>query len=564
MANAVFAPSRATDLATYMRLANEIANGVFPETFYYQPYYYAVFLPLILLTGAGVKGVIFCQMICGTLAVLLSALCAKLYSGKAGALLAAALTATSVPLIFYTPYHQNETLQSFHLTLLFFAGLHALLKGKVRHFILAGAVCGISIATRGNITLIAILLGILALIFPRRRSWKKRLLNTAVLILTMTAVIFPFALRNTLALGKLTGPSTAGDAVLALGNTPEAPPCGRNPGLPAGPMEYPEAFHRVMADTAQGIGLGKSMFNWMCREPLAFFELQFRKALFFWDAREVPNNVSLAGDGTTSSVLMLLKNCGFEYFLIIGGFAGVLMLFCCFKLKDARLWWLGGFIVIYWGSIALFYNLSRFRAPILPVLAVAASLLLRRRIKGRAIHRIAALLGSVFICCLACDSYRQLEPAIMRVVRPSGTIVPPSVGKTEYDILDHGPVTFGAWSETELKNGDVLEKNFSVSGKAKVIWKFYSMNPTCMTVRTCSGETHDIALVSGENSFEFTVPDAAKCSITVLYAPEKVFAAYDYQRDYSRSRYNGKTLPAEWVTRCRKALDKETNAGYTQ
>ena len=115
MFNAVFAPSKATDLATYMRLGNEIASGVFPETFYYQPYYYSVFLPLILLIGLGVKGVIFFQMVCGTAAVFFSGLAAGMFAGKRGAVFSALLGSLSVPLVFYTPYHQNETLQSLHL-----------------------------------------------------------------------------------------------------------------------------------------------------------------------------------------------------------------------------------------------------------------------------------------------------------------------------------------------------------------------------------------------------------------------------------------------------------------
>ncbi|MBO5764883.1 MAG: hypothetical protein J6S24_01245, partial [Lentisphaeria bacterium] len=72
--NAVFHPAKATDLATYMQLASEIASGKFPETFYYQPWYYTVFVPLILLTGAGIKGVISMQILAGCAAVFLAAL----------------------------------------------------------------------------------------------------------------------------------------------------------------------------------------------------------------------------------------------------------------------------------------------------------------------------------------------------------------------------------------------------------------------------------------------------------------------------------------------------------
>lgn len=564
MANAVFSPSKATDLATYMRLAQEIARGGFPETFYYQPYYYAVFLPAILLSGGGTLSVVIIQTVCGVLAAVFAMLAALRYAGKKAAVFAGILVATSVPLILYTPYHQNETLQSLHLILLFFCGSYALLRGRPALFAVAGLVSGAAVATRGNITLIAIFFAILSLIYPRRSSMKRRVLNVLLFAAVTIAVIFPFALRNTLATGKLTGPSTAGDAVLALGNTPEAPPGGRNPGLTAGPMEYPESFHRAMSDTAHGTGLGRAMFNWMCREPLAFFELQFRKVLLFWDVREIPNNVSLAGDGRTSPLLTLLKDCGFEYPLIVCGFAGLLILGLCYNIRDVRLWWLGGFVVIYWGSIALFYNLSRFRAPILPVLAVSGAMLLRRRKRGRAVHIAAAILFSVFICVFAFDSYRQLEPAIMRCVRPAGTVVPPAIGQVESDVLDHGPISFGAWSEVPLKNGDVLRKDFAVSGKGKVLWKIFSASYGSMAVRCSNGKVVHLELTPGENTLETAVDDVKTIAFDILYVPEKVFAACDYQRNYSRSRFNGKILSAEWVTRCRLLLDKSAKQRYNK
>ena len=564
MLNAVFSPSSATDLATYMRLAMEISSGIFPETFYYQPYYYAVFIPAVLLLGGGVSSVVVCQIFCGTFAVFLSVVSALRYAGKIGAAGAGILTATSVPLIFYTPYHQNETLQSFHLILFFFCGLSALQKGRAWLFAVSGVVCGIAIATRGNITLIACWFALLTLIYPVKLKWKHKLRNLFLFVLLTCSVLLPFSLRNTLATGKLTGPSTAGDAVLALGNTPEAPAGGRNPGLPAGPMEYPEAFHRVMSDTSHGVGLGRAMFNWMCREPLAFFELQFRKLLLFWDVREIPNNVSLAGDGKHSALLMFLKNCGLEYPLIICGFAGLLLLPLCFKIRDVRLWWLGGFIVIYWASIALFYNLSRFRAPVLPVLAVAGALLLRKRINGRPVHRAAALLFAVLICVFAYDSYRLCEPYIMRVVRPAGTIVPPAIGGTESDVLDHGPITFGDWGEVPLKAGDTLSKEFAVSGQGKVLWKIFAAVPGCLAVRTGEGETVAAELNTGENTLCIPVSDVRKSSFTVLYVPEKAFAVCDHQRDYSRSRFNGGLLSAEWVARCRLALDKNGKLRYNK
>ena len=50
--NNMLSPPAVSDLRTYITLGTEIARGIFPEEFYYQPFYYAVFLPVVyLLSG---------------------------------------------------------------------------------------------------------------------------------------------------------------------------------------------------------------------------------------------------------------------------------------------------------------------------------------------------------------------------------------------------------------------------------------------------------------------------------------------------------------------------------
>ena len=68
---AVCAPASVTDMATYKTLSEQILQGTFPKEFYYQPFYYAVFLPLIqLLTGPSDFMVLLAQSLCGGAAVL--------------------------------------------------------------------------------------------------------------------------------------------------------------------------------------------------------------------------------------------------------------------------------------------------------------------------------------------------------------------------------------------------------------------------------------------------------------------------------------------------------------
>ena len=64
-ANNMMSPSKVTDMATYNDLAGKIASGRFEGPFYYQPFYYAVFLPLIRIFGGGVWPVVLVQILLG-------------------------------------------------------------------------------------------------------------------------------------------------------------------------------------------------------------------------------------------------------------------------------------------------------------------------------------------------------------------------------------------------------------------------------------------------------------------------------------------------------------------
>ncbi|MBQ9774970.1 MAG: hypothetical protein IJW17_02905, partial [Lentisphaeria bacterium] len=55
--NSVYSPSKLTDLATYMDLAQQVVKGEYTGVFYYQPFYYAVFLPAIYFVCNSIKAV---------------------------------------------------------------------------------------------------------------------------------------------------------------------------------------------------------------------------------------------------------------------------------------------------------------------------------------------------------------------------------------------------------------------------------------------------------------------------------------------------------------------------
>ncbi len=551
--NNMLLPAKVTDMATYIELAHKIASGTYSGEFYYQPFYYAVFLPLIYLLGGGVWTVVVVQILLGGATVWLVGMIGEKLVGRIGGMWAAWLASLSPALMLYAPFHLNETLQAFNLTLLFYLVLIAFERRRWCWWALCGGVAGVAALTRGNALLLVLpvaVLGVRHFVCDKARRWKI-VGYAAVFAAALLLVELPFIWHNTRVTGRLCGPSTASGAVLALGNTPEAPPGGREPGLPAGPMEYPESWHRMMKLQSEGVSVPRQMWNWFRREPAAFLELQFRKALLFWDGREIPNNVSLYGEGRASIVIRVSEQVNI---LIALAVAGALLMTERLRRGEGGIWLLYGFVVVYWLSIAMFYDLSRFRAPILPLAAVFAggvAYFLPKRNGWRFdLFVVAALLAGLFVSKFAYEFYRgTCERAVMRLVRPDGTKIAGRDGKIW--IFDHGPQTFGGWNGIAAKPGMKLEKRFigGTGGEARL--KVFADRPGLFLTH-CGGTT----LKQGENDVELRVGKAPDgwFAFEIIEAPPGTMLVLDLQRDYGRTRINGEKAPGELVIRLSPVL----------
>jgi hypothetical protein len=148
----VSCPSVGTDMATYKELSERIMKGEYGEAFYYQPFYYAVFLPVVhKILGQGLWPVMAVQSFLSALTVFLAGLCAAKLWGKRAGVVTASLVAFSSVLVLYTPYHLIETLQAFWLTVIFYSFLLSWRSGKTFHWAVTGFLVSLSILTRGNI-----------------------------------------------------------------------------------------------------------------------------------------------------------------------------------------------------------------------------------------------------------------------------------------------------------------------------------------------------------------------------------------------------------------------------
>ncbi|MCF7791136.1 MAG: glycosyltransferase family 39 protein [Victivallales bacterium] len=569
----VLFPPPATDMATYYKLGKEIAEGTFHQLFYYQPFYYAVFLGTVFrFFTENMIAVFIFQAFIGALTVFFAAESAnKLWSEKAG-LITAFLLLFSRVLIYYSSYLLPVTIQAFWLSVLLYFTIRAFRSRKTINWMFVGFILGCSILTRGNMWILVP--GFIILSFVkgfscfRNGSIIKRTLPMCLFLFFLIAPMLPFIYINSEKSGRLTGPSTAAGAVLLFGNTPLSPPGGNEAVYGAGLMK-PTESGKYWNKFSDRVSIPERIYSYWSRKPLAFIELTFRKLLLFWDSREIPNNTNIYMSLNNCKTLRYLGIIPSFIFLILGGAGLVFFIPSIFRKKSELIIPLY-IIIAYWFSIALFYNLCRFRAPLLPVYSVYAGAFTAYLFSysGRKyINLLTAfflIILFTFISFFSYDYYRfYLEKKVMRYVRPWGTEV--SLGDKSM-IADNGPLLYGSWDLLPLKEGIVVEKKFSLNSIKKFNNIIFEMpvifTETGYIVIGINGSNYTVVSQKKEKveltcnlkdlkylNISETNRETLKIYIKIIKIKGKACCIVDRQRNYNRTAVNNKNISAELVSR---------------
>lgn len=588
-----FAPSPPTDMWFYQTLAGQVMDGTYDysQGFAQQPFYYTVFLPAVYaVCGKSPWAVCILQSGLAAATIWLTGITFALAFGRWAGLAGAFLLALARYHAFHTAFSLLEVLQGFWLSLLLYLCLRAWQQPAPWRWTVVGLVLGLASITRGNAILLAPI--VLAALILRlwRRGWKTTVLSAALLAVFAVLPQLPYAWVNARAFGFWIGPSSTGAHVLALGNSPEAPPGGRDPDTGSGGQEFTDTVREwIRLDHTKGPGrvpASTSLWNCIRQEPLAWLELKFRVFLLFWTFFEIPNNVALNDWDPRTGELepvpsSLLHSPVLLDFGIPGtlGLAGLALAFRGFsrRPKAALLASLMGAGCL---ATVLFYMLARFRVPLTPWICgfggVALVSLVRswRRTpaggaarvttgRRRARERVVlALLLSALTVFFAYTAYRNhLEKHLIRWARPSGVRLEL---ENRFIRRDNGPRTFGGWVPVPVPTGGSslrIRKTFvPIGAETSGTLVLSLMSPSGGDLRVRANDRFgQVRLPRGIHQLPIALSVSGLPGPVVTVdlelraePPGKIFVMCDTQRDYGRTWFSdpsaaGGELVAEWV-----------------
>lgn len=354
--------------------ARAIASGALTsqEPFFRAPLY-SYWLGLIYaLDGKSAATARLVQLLIGALIPLLVSLIARrLFDSNLAALLAAALALLCAD----TYYFEGELLLESLLTPIILLGFWLWLRYQERPShgaaLLLGLISGIAVITRPN----AVVFALVWLYFIwRSRSVERSIRNQSVVrfLLLLCLPVALVLLHNLTREEPAFSIATQGGINFYLGNNHSADGVSAvMPGRLGYAWQYEDVKHAAETDEGRSLTVsqvsgyyyGKALSE-IVSDPVAWLKLLVRKTYLFFSAAPLSNNRDLKVFQDQSQVLRLLP-VGM-WLLAPLGLLGIVVAWR--KNRQARA--LSVAVLLYAATFILFFVNSRFRAPLLPLLAI--------------------------------------------------------------------------------------------------------------------------------------------------------------------------------------------------
>ena len=565
-------PSTDTDMETYIRYGQQFKDGTYTDfdgAYYYQPFYSAVYLNILFrVFGDSILAIVISQAFLGALTVLLTGLIGSLLGGRKVGVWSAVILALFRNHILYTPYALIAILQTFLITLTIYLIILGLRRESYKYWAMAGLAASCSILCRGNFLLIVPF--VLIIVYWRfRNNTKKALLSCGLFLIMVYIPQLPFSVKNYQVTGKWTGPSTAGGVVLGIGNNPDASPGTLN-------IAGSHYFHFDEGDEISHwrslepeVPIKDSIKFWILDNPSQWLELKFRTFILYLSDEECYNNITLAEN--VKYVPWLNSYFLLDYWLVGLPFISYLL----FRIFRIRTWKYNLILIttlIYILSTVLFYILSRYKLPVIPLMSVMALLEVRRwkiELKSNDNARRLKTLILIFISTYGVTSIVYLyqdsfESKVMKNILPEGNSF---VTDKAYFVKDHSPNLRGGWDPVELQPNDSISKTFTIldkeldgnHGELRVFCGIESDLPLPLELTVEHVGKHyktQQVFSSGWLKVKIGKVNLAKPFNLYFRSPGKAAMFFTPQRNYQRSMLNGQKIDGEWIMQLKVFKEK--------
>ena len=399
------------DPGFYYHWAQEIAAGdwIGKAPFVQSPLYAYLLGLLMMVIGSGVGPILVVQSLVGCGTVLLTYLAGRRLFGHGHGVAAALLIALYGPFIFYEGMVMKTFLSPF-LTLALILLLDRARgaaaapdgRGAAWLFAAAGALYGLTTLDRDNFILLAPVLAALALWLGGGAN-RRGLRAASAFTLGTVLLIAPVTLHNWIVAHEFVLLTTGGGEVFFIGNNPDANGLYVPPPFVRANPKYEHADFIARAGEIAGRRMTPMQSSWfwfregakfIVEEPRSWVRLLALKFIHFWNFFELPDNLDYVILQRFSPLLSALNvtfpppGTGTIAAPAAGSWAPVrLHLFSTFGtvaplgLFGILLTWrrwrrhLPLYVLLfgYMGTVLLFFNFSRFRVPIVPILALFAA-----------------------------------------------------------------------------------------------------------------------------------------------------------------------------------------------
>lgn len=365
------------DAAAYHQQAREILVDNIPREPFWQPPLYPYALALLysmvgqsLLLVRLVHGMIFAPA-----TALLTFFLARRLLSQGAAMAAALIVALYGPLVFYA----NQLLPTAAAATLDLAALLCIFRALERPSLARWAGAGVMIGVAGLAVPNALIMAPVAAVAGWRAArraggWSRAAAHVGMLALGIIAVLAPVAVRNRIVGGSWTPIATNGGINIFIGNNPRMDvTIATRPGIDWERLEIMPHVQGAVTPAAAECYFWREAGRFIVEHPLDFVLNLARKAWHTMTARELPRNFDLYVMRDYSHVLAPLvwrtKWFAFPF--------GLLAPFACagIALYGARRreWTIMALVaILYLGSVALFFPAGRYRAPMIPLLAIFA------------------------------------------------------------------------------------------------------------------------------------------------------------------------------------------------